>query len=396
MTIGMIIGICVLIAFLILLFFGIPVAVSMALAGVVGSLFFLHDFNASYTFFTNAIISTFTGYGTAVIPMFMMMGEIASESGIGPNMFDALQRILSKRKGGLANAVQAVCAIFGAVCGSGGATAAMMCRVAYPQMKKYRYSDSLSTGCIASGSCLATLIPPSSLLITYGLTVEESIGKLFVGGILTGIILMLLFMITISVWAKINPKIAPEGERSTLKEKWEAVKKGSFIELLLVFGLSIGGMFAGWFTPTEAGAVGVALMLLVTIIFRRFSWKMLLRAGENTLIVSGMMYCMLAGANVFGKFFTLTRIPTTLGALVSSLDVPTVLVVLIITVIYLVLGCFIDALPLMLLTAPIFLPVVQVLGYDAVWFGCYVVVLMGPGRDNASHRDFVLSCLGLL
>jgi TRAP-type C4-dicarboxylate transport system permease large subunit len=142
-------------------------------------------------------------------------------------------------------------------------------------------------------------------------------------------------------------------------------------------------MFAGWFTPTEAGAVGVALMLVVTVIFRRFNWKMLLRAGENTLVVSGMMYCMLAGANVFGKFFTLTRIPTTLGDLVSNLDVPVVMVILIITIIYLILGCFIDALPLMLLTAPIFLPVVQALGYDAVW-SAVTSGINGPGSHNSS------------
>ena len=253
----------------------------------------------------------------------------------------------------------------------------MMCRIAYPEMKKHQYKDELACGCISSGSCLATLIPPSALLINYGLAVEESIGKLFVGGIITGCVLMLLFIITVQIWSAFDKTISPPVEKTAFKEKLKAIKRGSFIEIIIVFGISLGGMFAGWFTPTESGAVGVALMLIVTVLFKRFNWKMLLRACKGTLVSSGMMYLMLAGASVFGKFFTLTRIPVTLGNLVASMNVPALVIILVITLIYLVLGCFIDALPLMLLTSPIFLPVVIGLGYDAVWFGCYVVVIMG-------------------
>jgi len=377
MSTGLMIGLIVLAVFLLLLLIGLPVSVTMMVCGVFGSMFLLRTPTSAFTFLTTAVVTTFTSYSTCVAPMFILMGELASETGIGSNMFDALQKILGRRRGGLASAVQVVCAIFGAICGSASATAAMMCRVAYPQMKKYHYSDGLSTGCIASGASLATLIPPSVLLITYGIAVEESIGKLFIGGILTGIVLMILFIITIQIWCALQPNIAPAGEKSSWKEKFKAVRDGSFIEIGLVFALSMGGMFAGWFTPTEAGAVGVAGMILISVIFRQFSLKALIRALKNTLVLCGVIYCMLAAATVFGKFFTLTKIPGMLGALVESLNLSNLMVILAITVIYLILGCFVDALPLMLLTAPIFLPVVEVMGYDKIWFGCYVVVILG-------------------
>jgi tripartite ATP-independent transporter DctM subunit len=235
MSTGLMIGLIVLAVFLVLLLIGLPVSVTMMVCGVFGSMFLLRTPTSAFTFLTTAVVSTFTSYSTCVAPMFILMGELASETGLGSNMFDALQKIMGRRKGGLASAVQVVCAIFGAICGSASATSAMMCRVAYPQMKKYNYSDGLSTGCIASGASLATLIPPSVLLITYGIAVEESIGKLFIGGILTGIVLMILFIITIQIWCVIQPDIAPAGEKSTLKEKFRAVREGSFIEIGLVF-----------------------------------------------------------------------------------------------------------------------------------------------------------------
>ncbi len=377
MSLGVTVGIIGLIVFLILLFIGLPVSVSMMLCGVVGCMCLLRTPESALTFLSSAVTSTFTSYGMCVAPMFMLMGELASESGIGTNMFASLQKIMGRARGGLATATQFGCAIFGALSGSASATASLMCRVAYPEMKKYRYSDLLSTGCIASGASLDSLIPPSVLLITYGIAVEESIGKLFVGGILTGIVLMILFIITIQVWCAIRPELAPGGGKTPLKEKLHAIRTGNFIEIFLVFALSMGGMFAGWFTPTEGGAAGIAGMTIVSIYLKKFNLKMLMRAAQNTLVVVGMMYCLLAGAAVFGKFFILTKIPVLLGELVINLQMSNIMVVLIITLIYLILGCFVDALPLMLLTTPIFLPVCEAMGYDPVWFGCYVVVVMG-------------------
>jgi len=377
LTTGIIIGIIVLIGFLIALFLGTPVCVSMILSGVIGSMLLLREPFAAFTFLTSEFLSTFTSYSLCVAPMFILMGEIASESKIGTNLFSSLQIIVGRVRGGLANATQIGCAVFGALCGSGGATAALMCRVAYPEMKKYNYSDLLSTGCIASSASLATLIPPSVFLITYGIAAEESIGKLFAGGIFCGIVLTILLIITSQIWGLINPSIAPAGVKTTMKEKLKAIRDGHFIEIFLVFALSMGGMFAGWFTPTEGGAVGVACMVLLSIYLKRFNLKVLLKAAENTLVMCGMMYALLASAMVFSKFFTLTHIPTALGNFVTSFNIPVLAVILVITLTYAVLGCFIDSLPLMLLTTPIFLPVVKAIGYDPVWFGCYIVMIMG-------------------
>jgi len=377
MTTSVMIGIIFLAVFLFLLFWGLPVAVTMMVCGVLGSMFLLRTPFSAFNFLSTSVVNTFTSYSMCVAPMFMLMGELASESGIGRDMFDSLQKIMGRSKGGLASATQVGCALFGALNGSASATAALMCRAAYPQMKRYNYSDLLSTGCIAAGASLTSLIPPSVFLITYGITVEESIGKLFMGGILTGVVLMILFILIIRIWCLVNPTIAPKGAKTTLREKFMAIREGNFLEILIIFGLSMGGMFAGWFTPSEGGAVGVAGMLLVIIYLRRFSFKILMKAAENTLEVCGMMYCVLASAMVLGRFFTLTHIPNALGNLVSYFDVSSLLVIFIITVIYLVLGCFVDALPLMLLTVPIFLPIIRQIGYDPVWFGCYVVVIMG-------------------
>ncbi|MDR3332108.1 MAG: TRAP transporter large permease [Synergistaceae bacterium] len=379
MTTTTVIGLIGLAIFMLVLFTGLPVSISMMLCGVVGSMFLLRRPLSAVTFLTEGTIHTFTSYMTSVAPMFMLMGDLAAESGLGRDLFTTIQKVVGGRKGVLASACQVVCAIFGAICGSGAATASMMCRVAYPEMRRYNYKASISTGCIAAGASLATLIPPSLPLITYGLATETSIGKLFLGGILTGILLMACFIVTIQIWVFFDKDLAPAAEKTTWKEKFFALKNGSLLQILLLFALAMGGLFAGWFTPTEAGTVGVVGMLILTIVSRKFSFQMLFRAIKNTLVMSGVIYCLLAGATVFGQFFTLTRIPVALGTFVAGLALPKLLIILAITVIYLILGCFIDTLPLMLLTAPIFLPVIRALGYDSLWFGCYSVVIMGLG-----------------
>jgi tripartite ATP-independent transporter DctM subunit len=380
MTTGMIVGMIGLAVFLLLIFLGVPVTISMMLCGVGGAMFLLPAPSSAITLLSDSVLKNFTSYTLCVAPMFILMGELATESQIGKDLFDCFQKLIGHRKAGLANASQVVCAIFGAICGSTAATGAMMSRVAYPQMKRYQYSDTLSAGALASGACLASLIPPSLHLITYGIAAEESIGKLLMGGIVTGIVLMCLFVVTITIWSKLDPKIAPEVEKKTnWKERWIAVRTGGFIEIILVFALAMGGMFAGWFTPTESGAVGFAGMLIVSVLFKRFTPSVLKNALTNTMVMAGMIYCMMAGAACFGKFFTLTNIPKTLGTLVREMNISAFWVIMVLTLMYLVLGCFIDGVPLILLTTPIFLPVVRAIGFDAVWFGEYMVVIIGLG-----------------
>ncbi|MDR2486932.1 MAG: TRAP transporter large permease [Clostridiales Family XIII bacterium] len=380
MTVGMIIGLVALAAFLAMIFLGIPVTFSMMACGTVGAMFVLRTPLSAITLLQDSVFASFTSYTLCVAPMFILMGELATESKIGGDLFDCFQKLFGHRKGGLASASQVVCAIFGAICGSTAATGAMMSRIAYPQMKRFQYDDMLSAGSIASGSCLASLIPPSMHLITYGIAAEESIGKLLMGGITTGIVLMILFIITVRIWCRVNPSVAPASEaNASVREKLVAIRKGGFIEIVLVFALAMGGMFAGWFTPTESGAVGFAGMLIVAILFRRFSVGVLKKALRNTMVMTGMIYCLMAGANCFGRFFTLTKIPNQLGALVQYLGIPAIGVIAVLTVMYLVLGCFIDGVALILLTTPIFLPVVEASGFSSLWFGCYMVVIVGLG-----------------
>jgi tripartite ATP-independent transporter DctM subunit len=363
-----------------MIFFGIPVTFAMMTCGTIGAMFLLRTPLSSFSLLSDSVFASFTSYTMCVAPMFILMGELATESKIGGDLFDCFQKLIGHRKGGLAGASQVVCAIFGAICGSTAATGAMMSRIAYPQMKRYQYDDMLSAGCIASGSCLASLIPPSMHLITYGIAAEESIGKLLMGGITTGVVLMILFILTVRIWTSVNPAIAPASEdRASAREKFLAIRKGGFIEIVLVFALAMGGMFAGWFTPTESGAVGFAGMLIVAIAFRRFSLTVLKNALKNTMIMTGMIYCLMAGANCFGRFFTLTLIPNTLGTYVTRLGIPAFGVILVLTIIYLILGCFIDGVALILLTTPIFLPVVEAAGFSSLWFGCYIVVIVGLG-----------------
>jgi tripartite ATP-independent transporter DctM subunit len=379
MDINIIVGIIGLAAFLILIFSGVPVALSMLICGIVGSMFLLRNPMSAFGMATDSVLNSFTAYTLSVAPLFMFMGDLATETGIGTDLYGCFQKLIGHRKGGLANATQVVCAIFGAICGSQAATAAMMSRVAYPQMKRFGYDDKLSTGSIAAGSCLAILIPPSMALINYGIIAETSISKLLLGGFTTGVVLMVIFIITISIWCRINGKLAPVTEKISLKEKFAAMRRGGLFEVALVFIISMGGMFLGFFTPTEAGAIGVAGMFVIALLFKRFTFQALWRSLKNTLVMTGMIYCILAGASIFNKFFTLTQIPAALGNVVSSLNIPSLLVMLVITIIYLILGCFIDAMPMMLLTTPIFLPVVKAIGYDPVWFGCYMVVVSGLG-----------------
>jgi tripartite ATP-independent transporter DctM subunit len=377
---GTVVGAVALAAFLVMIFLGIPVTFAMMACGTVGAMFMLRTPLSAFSLLSDSVFASFTSYTLCVAPMFMLMGELATESKIGGDLFDCFQKLFGHRKGGLASASQVVCAIFGAICGSTAATGAMMSRIAYPQMKRYQYDDMLSAGCIASGSCLASLIPPSMHLITYGIASEESIGKLLMGGITTGAVLMVLFVLTIRIWTGVNPAIAPASEEPvSAREKYLAIREGGFIEIVLVFALAMGGMFAGWFTPTESGTVGFAGMLIVAIAFRRFNFSVLKNALKNTMIMTGMIYCLMAAANCFGRFFTLTMIPNALGGYVTKLGIPAIGVVAVLTIMYLILGCFIDGVALILLTTPIFLPVVEAAGFSALWFGCYMVVIVGLG-----------------
>jgi tripartite ATP-independent transporter DctM subunit len=367
------IGIGLLIIFL---FTRMPVGFVMALLGFAG-FSYLISFKAGLGIVIKDIYETFSSYNLTVIPLFILMGQVAFHAGISRRLYDTAYAFLGHLPGGLAMATIGACAGFAAICGSTNAAAATMATVALPEMKRYGYDMKLATGTVAAGGSLGILIPPSVIFIIYGIMTQQSIGKLFIAGIVPGIILAGLFILTIYIWAKLNPEIAPKGEKNSWQEKRKSLY--GVIETLFLFILVMGGLFAGIFTPTEAGGVGAGGAILLAFLRRRLTFKGLMKAISESTRISCMVLIIVAGATIFGHFLAITRLPYTLANWVAHLPLPHGLVMGIIILIYLIGGCFIDALALILLTIPIFYPVVTMMGYNPIWFGVIIVLVTQMG-----------------
>ncbi|NLO98545.1 MAG: TRAP transporter large permease [Peptococcaceae bacterium] len=373
-----IVGILGLVIFLIMLFLGMPVSFSMLFSGFWG-LCYLRSADAAFNLVSKDIFIQFSAYSLTVVPMFVFMGFIAYHSGIGAGLFKLSYRAIGHFRGGLALAAQVACAIFGAICGSLAASVATIGTIAYPEMKKFDYADSLSAASIAAGASIGSLIPPSVLFIIYGISAEQSIGRLFLAGVFPGILLTLANMVVIYILCRRNAQLGPAGKRSTFKEIVATLNEG-LIEVIIVFIVSLGGLFIGWFSPTEAGAVGALALLIVTAIQKKMDWPKLKAALLDTTKLSAMIFLLIAGATVFGHFFALSRIPANLATWVTMLNVPDFVVLLCIVLIYFLLGMFIDSLALILLTVPIFYPlVVGSMGYDPIWFGAIIILVAVMG-----------------
>ena len=373
-----IIGLLGIILFLILIAFKIPISFAMIFVGLLGFSILVNP-SAAFSMATAELYANFSSYSLSVIPMFIWMGFIAYYSGVGGSLYNFSYKMIGHKPGGLAIATQAACAMFGAICGSNTATAATMGAIALPEMRKYKYDDSLSSASIAAGGALGVLIPPSVIFIIYGISSEQSIGKLFLAGIVPGILLMLLYMATIYILVKRKPQLGPAGPKAGWKERIDSLKNG-LLEIIITFLISIGGLFAGWFTPTEAGAVGAGSILIITIIRRRMTWDGFKKSLNDTVRTTAMIMLMVAGAIIFGRFIAVSRLPFALANWATSLALPPFGVITAILLIYLILGCFIDALALVLLTIPIFFPVaVTILGYDPIWFGVIIVMVVAMG-----------------
>lgn len=364
--------------FSVLLIMGMPIAYAMALVGFAG-FSCLTSVSVGFNMVVKEIFNTFSSYTLSVIAMFVWMGFLAYYSGTGTRLYRIAYKLVGHFPGGLAIATQAACAVFGAICGSNTATAATIGAIALPEMEKYKYDTSLATASIAAGGVLGVLIPPSVIFIVYGVATEQSVGKLFLAGIFPGIILMLFYMAVIFVLTSRNPALGPAGPRVGWKERIAALR-GGLGEVLVVFAISMGGLFAGWFTPTEAGAVGAAGVLAVSLLRRHLSWDMFKKSLLDTTRTTAMIMFMIAGAMIFGRFMAISRIPSELASWAGSLDLPSYAIMGIILMVYLILGCIIDALALVLLTIPIFFPVVvNTLGYDPIWFGVIIVLVVAMG-----------------
>ncbi|MCX5780045.1 MAG: TRAP transporter large permease [Firmicutes bacterium] len=372
------IGFIGILLFLLLIALRMPIAFAMALVGFVG-FGYLTSASTALTMVVREIYSTFSSYSLSVIAMFCWMGFLAYYSGIGTRLYIFAYKLIGHWPGGLAIATQAACAIFGAICGSNTATAATMGAIALPEMKKYKYDTSLATASVAAGGVLGVLIPPSVIFIVYGMATQQSIGKLFIAGILPGLLLMVLYMLTIYILTKRNPALGPPGPKANWKERAQSLR-GGLGEVLVIFLVSMGGLFVGWFTATEAGAVGAAGVLVVALIGRTMSWEGFKKSLFDTTRTTAMIMLLIAGSVIFGRFMAISRIPFELATWTGSLDLPAWVVMAIILFIYLILGCFIDALAMILLTIPIFYPIaIDTLGYDPIWFGVIIVLVVAMG-----------------
>lgn len=371
-TVGLI-GLAILV---VVLFSRMPVGFVMALLGVLGFSYVV-SFDGGMRMLAKDFFGVFGSYSLTVVPLFILMGQVTFHAGISSRLFDTAYKFIGHLPGGLAMATVAACAGFAAICGSTNAAAATMATVALPEMKRYNYDMVLGTGTVAAGGSLGILIPPSVIFIVYGILTEQSIGSLFIAGIVPGILLTVLFGLAIFIWVKIKPEIAPRGPKTTLKEKIISLK-GVF-DTLILFILVMGGLFAGFFTPTEAGAVGAGGAIVLGFIRKRLNWKGFIQAIVESTRISCMVLVIVAGATMFGHFLAITRIPFALATWVSELAMPNYAIMAFIIFIYLVGGAFIDALALILLTISIFYPVVVNMGYDPIWFGVIIVLVTQMG-----------------
>jgi tripartite ATP-independent transporter DctM subunit len=372
-TIGFI-GIGVL---FLLLLIGMPIGFALAFVGFWG-ISMITDIAVALPTLLRSFNGTFTTYAFTVIPLFVLMGELASVSGLSQGIYTLADKWLRRLPGGLAIATIGGCAGFAAICGSSVATAATLGRVALPEMRKYNYDIHLATGSVAAGGTLGFLIPPSIGFVVYGILTEQSIGKLLVSGILPGALLVLAFVLIVVVWVLIHPDAAPMNPaKVSLGEKLMALKQ--VWELIVVFFLVMGGIYLGFFTPTEAGAVGAFFLFVVTVFRRKLTWSALVDAMTATTRVSVMIFMILAGAYVFTYFMALTMIPMNLSIWLSAMVVSKYLILAIVLTGYLLLGCFLDATSMMVLTLPVIFPTILKLGFNPIWFGVISVLMMEAG-----------------
>ena len=362
------------IVLLVLLFLHrMPIAYVMALIGFLGFAY-MTSVQAALSILGKDFWVMFSSYSLTVVPMFVFMGTLAFYSGIGGRLYQAAYKFLGQLPGGLGIATCYACAAFGACCGSTTAGAAAMGKVILPEMKKYHYDDSLATACVASAGSLAILIPPSTILIIYGIMTEESIGKLFAAGILPGILLATLFALTVYILCRRNPKLGPPGVKSPWKERVASLS--GVVEMLILFALVMGGLFAGWFTPTEAGVGGAAGALIIALARRMITWRGFIDSLVETTRITTMVFVIVTGATIFGHFMAVTRVPFELAEWLGGLAVSRYVIMGFIIFGYLIAGCFMDSLAMITLTVPVLYPVILKLGFSPIWFGV-IIVLVG-------------------
>ena len=353
-----------------------PVAFAMAVIGYIGFSLVVNP-QAALSMITLDLYDTLSSYNLTVIPLFVLMGQVSLHAGVSRKLFNAAYHWFGFLPGGMAMATVGACTGFGAICGSGPATAATMASVALPEMKRFKYDMRLGCGAVAAGGSLGMLIPPSVVFICYAIMTEQSIGKLFLAGIVPGLLIALIFCAVIWLQCLKDPRMGPVAPKTTLKAK--LVSLIGITDTIILFFIVIGGMFRGFFTPTEAAGVGAGGSLLLALFRRKLTWRTLSQSLKETARTSCMVLIIVAGAVMFGHFLAVTRIPHELASWLAGLPLPPWMIIGMIIGFYLIAGCFVDALALIMLTIPIFYPVISDLGFNPVWFGVIVVVVTQMG-----------------
>ncbi|MCF8130114.1 MAG: TRAP transporter large permease [Deltaproteobacteria bacterium] len=370
------IGILGIVLMFILLAMGMYIGIAMALVGFLG-LCFLVGWDSGLSILGMTPLAEGSSYTLSVIPLFVLMGQFAFMSGISSDIYKTVHAWMGRFRGGLAMATICACAGFAAVCGSSLATGATMGMVAIPEMDKYKYNQKLSTGCVAAGGTLGILIPPSIGFVIYGILTQESIGRLFMAGILPGLLLAVLFILTIYIQCLFKPEMGPRGEATTWNQKFKSLS-GTWGILLLIF-IVMGGLYMGIVTPTEAAGVGAFGSFLIALFKGKLSISGLFQSLIETGKTTAMIFLIIIGANIFSSFLGLARIPMGLADFVAGLDLPKMVILAAIILIYVVMGCVMDCYAIMILTVPIIFPVIEALHFDPIWFGVLMVIVLEVG-----------------
>jgi len=357
-------------------FAGVPLGFSMLLVGI-GGFAHLRGLGPAFSMAGQQILDISMSYGFTVLPLFILMGEFVHRANLSHELYDAGRAWLGHRRGGLAMATIAACGGFAAVCGSSLATAATMTKVAMPPMRRYGYADSLAAGSIAAGGTLGILIPPSVPMVLYGIITETDIGKLFIAGILPGVLLIVLFMAAIYLATLVDSRFGPRAPRLPWRERWRPIAQ--IWAVMMLFVLVLGGMYFGVFTPTEGAGIGAAGAFLFGLMRGALGPRAVFAALVETGRTSGSIFFVTMGALVFSNFINLAGMPDELVSWIKSLEVSPLGVVLAMCLIYVVLGCIFDSLAMLLLTVPIFFPITKGLGLDPIWFGIIVIVVVEIG-----------------
>lgn len=360
----------------IFMFLRMPISFSMFIVGFIG-LFFASNQKAAFNIMSTDLWLQFSSYSFSVIPLFIFMGEIVFRTGIAEKLFDSAYKWIGRYPGGMASTTILASSGFASICGSNTATAATIGTMALPELDKYKYDKSLSTGSIATGGTLGIIIPPSTVLIILALQMELSIKDLFVASIVPGVLLTGLLILTVTFLSIRNPALGPAGEKFSMQKKLASLI--DVIPIVLLFVFVIGGLYIGWFSPTESGAFGAFGALILSIAFRRLTWGNFKLAVLGTLKTASMVMMLVAGGMVFGRFLTLTRLPHDVADWVVNLPLSPTLILIAILLIYVIGGSIMDALGFLIISIPVFVPAVIALGYDPIWFAVMLAIVTSLG-----------------